>query len=121
MLVQNYYRDTTGRLRWREDEQGSGLPPSALRIVSPYDPTVRYARRGQVTRRQGFLAHVAETCSGDSPNVITDVATMPATSTARAKASPATTSTAARSPAHKARSAEAGTAPTRHPRRPRPR
>ena len=28
----------------------------------------------------GFLAHVTETCSGDSPNVITDVATMPATS-----------------------------------------
>ncbi len=80
VLVQNYHRDAVGRLRWREDEEGSGLPPSANRIVSPYDPTARYARRGQVTRWQGFLAHVTETCSGDSPNVITDVATMPATS-----------------------------------------
>ncbi|WP_202970668.1 transposase [Saccharothrix sp. ALI-22-I] len=80
VLMQNYHVDSTGRLRWREDDEGSGLPPSANRIVSPYDPTARYARRGQVTRWQGFLAHVTETCSGDSPNVITDVATMPATS-----------------------------------------
>jgi hypothetical protein len=40
----------------------------------------RYARRGQVTRWAGYLAHVTETCADDSPNVITDVATMPATS-----------------------------------------
>jgi transposase len=80
VLVQNYHRDCTGRLRWREDDETSGLPPSASRIISPYDLTARYARRGQVTRWQGFLAHVTETCSSDSPNVITDVATMPATS-----------------------------------------
>ncbi|MGW7585917.1 IS1182 family transposase [Kitasatospora sp. NPDC054768] len=80
ILVQNYYWDPAGRLRWRDENDGSGLPPSANRIVSPYDPTARYARRGQVTRWTGFLAHVTETCSGDGPNVITDVATMPATS-----------------------------------------
>ncbi|OXM70283.1 transposase [Amycolatopsis vastitatis] len=80
VLVQNYHWDPTGRLRWRDDDKDSGLPPSANRIVSPYDLTARYARRGQVTRWTGFLAHVTETCSGDSPNVITDVATMPATS-----------------------------------------
>jgi transposase len=80
VLVQNYYRDPSGRLRWRDDEGGSGLPPSAVRIVSPYDLAARYARRGQVTRWTGYLAHVTETCAGDSPNVITDVATMPATS-----------------------------------------
>ncbi|MEW1913734.1 transposase [Kitasatospora sp. NPDC085895] len=78
--MQNYHWDPSGRLRWRDDDNGSGLPPSANRIVSPYDPTARYARRGQVTRWTGFLAHVTETCSGDGPNVITDVATMPATS-----------------------------------------
>ena len=80
ILVQNYHWDPAGRLRWRDDEGGGGLPPSAARIVSPYDPAARYARRGQVTRWTGYLAHVTETCSADGPNVITDVATMPATS-----------------------------------------
>ena len=80
ILVQNYHWNSTGRLRWRDDDDDSGLPPSAKRVVSPYDLTARYARRGQVTRWTGFLAHVTETCSDDGPNVITDVATMPATS-----------------------------------------
>ena len=80
ILVQNYHWDASGRLRWRDDEAGSGLPPSAARIVSPYDLAARYARRGQVTRWTGYLAHVTETCADDGPNVITDVATMPATS-----------------------------------------
>jgi Transposase DDE domain len=77
ILVQNHHRDAAGRLRWRDDDAAAaGLPPSAARIVSPCDPAARYARRGQVTRRAGFLAHVTETCSDDGP----DVATMPATS-----------------------------------------
>ena len=80
ILVQNYHWDAAGRLRWRDDEGDAGLPPSAARIVSPYDPAARYARRGQVTRWTGYLAHVTETCADDGPNVITDVATMPATS-----------------------------------------
>ena len=48
--------------------------------MSPCDLAARYARRGQVTRWTGYLAHVTETCADDAPNVITDVATMPATS-----------------------------------------
>jgi transposase len=80
VLVQNYYWDASGRLRWRDDDGDAGLPPSAARIVSPYDTAARYSRRGQVTRRAGYLAHVTETCADDGPNVITDVATMPATS-----------------------------------------
>jgi transposase len=79
VVVQNYYRDPAGRLRWRDDDGDAGLP-SAARIVSPCDTAARYSRRGQVTRRAGYLAHVTETCADDSPNVITDVATMPATS-----------------------------------------
>lgn len=78
IVVQNYYRDTAGRLRWRTDDEG-GLPPSSRAIVSPYDPTARYARRGQTTRWKGFLAHLTETCSSDGANVITDVATTAAT------------------------------------------
>jgi transposase len=80
VMVQNYHWDAAGRLRWRDDEGDSGLPPSAARIVSPYDLAARYSRRGQVTRWTGYLAHVTETCADDGPNVITDVATMPATS-----------------------------------------
>ena len=80
ILVQNYHWDAAGRLRWRDDDAAAGLPPSAARLVSPCDLAARYARRGQVTRWAGFLAHVTETCSDDGPNVITDVATMSATS-----------------------------------------
>jgi hypothetical protein len=68
------------RLRWRDDDGDARLPPSAARIVSPYDLAARYSRRGQVTRWTGYLAHVTETCTEDGPNIITDVATMPATS-----------------------------------------
>src|SRR5689334_11018995 len=80
ILVQNYHWDPAGRLRWRDDEGGAGPPPSAARIVSPYDLAARYSRRGQVTRWTGYLAHLTETCAEDGPNVITDVATMPAAS-----------------------------------------
>ena len=79
VLLQNYHWDAAGRLRWRDDDD-AGLPPSAARIVSPCDLAARYARRGQVTRWTGYLAHVTETCSADGPDVITDVATMTATS-----------------------------------------
>ncbi|MER5915757.1 IS1182 family transposase [Streptomyces sp. NPDC001982] len=78
ILVQNYSTDAAGRLRWRTPEDG-GLPPSANAVVSPYDTQARYARRGQVTRWKGFLAHVTETCATGGVNVITDVATAPAT------------------------------------------
>jgi transposase len=67
VVVQNYYRDPAGRLRWRDDDGDAGLPPSAARIVSPCDTAARYARRGQVTRWTGYLAHVTETCAEDSP------------------------------------------------------
>jgi transposase len=80
VLVQNYYWDPAGRLRWRDDDGDAGQPPSALRVVSPYDTAARYSRRGQVTRWTGYLAQVTETCDDDAPNVITDVAVMPATS-----------------------------------------
>ena len=78
--MQNYYWDPAGRLRWRDDDGDAGQPPSALRIVSPYDTAARYSRRGQVTRWTGYLAQVTETCDDHAPNVITDVAVMPATS-----------------------------------------
>lgn len=60
IFLQNYCIDAQDRLRWRDSEE-AGLPPSAVAIVSPYDLTARYARRGE-TRWKGFLAHVTETC-----------------------------------------------------------
>ncbi|MFF3325572.1 hypothetical protein [Streptomyces sp. NPDC002889] len=78
IMVQNHYRDAAGRLRWRTDDDG-GLPPWSRAIVSPYDTSARYARRGQTTRWKGFVAHLTETCAPDCANVITDVATTPAT------------------------------------------
>ncbi|MGP4091375.1 transposase [Streptomyces sp. KR55] len=78
IMVQNYYRDAAGRLRWRAEEDG-GLPPSSVAVVSPYDTSARYARRGQTTRWKGFVAHLTETCATEGPNVITDVATTAAT------------------------------------------
>ncbi|MFJ1708446.1 IS1182 family transposase [Kitasatospora sp. NPDC088346] len=74
VVVQNYYRDAAGRLRWRTGEDG-GLPPSALAVVSPYDTTARYVRHGHIIAWKGFAAHLTETCEPDSVNVITDVAT----------------------------------------------
>ena len=50
VLLQNYHWDSAGRLRWRDDDDAAGLPPSAARIVSPYDLAARYSRRGQVAR-----------------------------------------------------------------------
>jgi transposase len=81
IMVQNYHRDTAGRLRWRtaETEGGPGLPPSAQAIVSPYDTSARYARHRHIITWKGFSAHLTETCAPDGPNVITDVATTAAT------------------------------------------
>ncbi|WP_257017140.1 transposase [Streptomyces sp. Ag82_O1-15] len=74
IVVQNYYRDTAGRLRWRTADEG-GLPPYSLAVVSPYDTTARYVRRWHIIRWKGFAAHLTETCASGSVNVITDVAT----------------------------------------------
>jgi hypothetical protein len=36
-------------------------------VVSPYDTTARYARRGQTTRAKGFIAHLTVTCATEDP------------------------------------------------------
>jgi hypothetical protein len=52
IVVQNYYRDAAGRLRWRTADVG-GLPPSSSAIVSPYDTTARYVRHGHIISGRG--------------------------------------------------------------------
>ncbi|WP_228560956.1 transposase [Catenulispora pinisilvae] len=74
IVMQNHFRDTAGRLRWRTADDG-GLLPSSLAIVSPHEATARYVRHGHIINWKGFAAHLTETCAPDSVNVITDVAT----------------------------------------------
>jgi transposase len=88
--VQQYYRviDEHGeQVIWREAGD-HGLPPGRTGIVSPYDLDARYSeKRGKGWR--GYKVHLTETCgqrAGDDPaagqpavpNLITNVATTPA-------------------------------------------
>jgi transposase len=54
------------------------LAPSAERPVSPYDPDVRYATKGDI-RWEGSKVHLTESCDEDLPHLITDVHTTAAT------------------------------------------
>src|SRR4029450_7610807 len=54
------------------------LPPASLLISSPYDPEARYGTKRE-TEWTGYKVHVTETCDDETPNLITDVTTTPAT------------------------------------------
>jgi transposase len=56
----------------------SELPPSGQIISSPYDPEARF-RTKRETSWLGYKVHLTETCDQDTPNLITHVATTPAT------------------------------------------
>lgn len=76
--LQQYYRcddpnEMVIRLR-NSTEQ----PPSAQIISSPYDVEARYKTKRD-TSWIGYKAHLTETCDDDAPNLITHVATTPAT------------------------------------------
>jgi transposase len=62
-------------VRWRTAED---LPPAPLLISSPYDPDARYGKKRD-TEWTGYKVHLTETCDDDTPNLITDVTTTPAT------------------------------------------
>jgi transposase len=72
--VQQFYAGDP--LRWRKAED---LPPAPLLISSPYDPDARY-RKKRETIWTGYKVHLTETCDADTPNIVTDVDTTPATS-----------------------------------------
>jgi hypothetical protein len=64
-------------VKWREAED---LPPAALLISSPHDVEARYSHsRKRRTEWTGYKVHVTETCDADTPHLITDVETTPAT------------------------------------------
>jgi transposase len=54
------------------------MPPAALARRSPYDPEARRAIK-RTTEWTGYMVHLTETCDDDAPHLITDVATVPAT------------------------------------------
>lgn len=64
-----------GEFRFRTDKE---LPPNAQQIVSPYDPDTRWSRK-RSTHWTGYKVHLTETADDDGPNLITHVATTPAT------------------------------------------
>jgi transposase len=94
VLVQNYYLRTDARGReviTRREADEHGLPPAHRRVSSPYDTDARWAAKGEDLFWCGFKVHVTETCDDDTagdegehtdaarPNLITNVATTPAT------------------------------------------
>ncbi len=76
--MRQFYRCTipgAAGIRWRSpDDQ----PPSALLISSPYDAEARYKTKRE-TRWLGYTVHLTETCDDETPNLITQVTTTPAT------------------------------------------
>ena len=61
-------------LRWRTTAE---VPPSAQHSSSPYDPDARYTSKRQ-SPWIGYSVHLTETCEQDTPNLITQVTTTPA-------------------------------------------
>jgi transposase len=73
--VQQYHRDRgdDGHERVHARE-GEDLPPSRQRLASPYDAQARFGTK-RTTGWTGYRLHLTETCDGDLPRLITDVAT----------------------------------------------
>ena len=72
--IQQCYADaTTVRLRTVAD-----LPPAARLIGAPYDVDARLSTKRDTTGN-GYNVHLTETGDADTPNLITDVQTTPAT------------------------------------------
>ena len=72
--LQQYYL-CDGVLTWRE---ATDLPPAAKLIESPYDVESHYSRKRE-TKWVGYKVHLTETCSPDTPHIITHVVTTAST------------------------------------------
>ncbi len=71
--LQQYYGPHD--IRWRTTDD---LPPHAQLIASPYDVDARFATKRE-TSWVGYKVHLTETCDDDTPHLITNVETTPAT------------------------------------------
>lgn len=74
--VQQYYTDQR-QTPWRQEKE-HGLPPSAVRIISPHEVEARYSQKRETTW-EGYKVHLTETCDEEAPHLITQVTTTPAT------------------------------------------
>jgi transposase len=76
MWLQHYHAPdaASGIMRLREPQD---LPPSALLQESPYDPDARFHTKRE-TSWTGYTVHLTETCDVDTPDLITHVATVAA-------------------------------------------
>jgi transposase len=72
--MQQYYLEGE-QVIWR---QPTDLPPNQQLIQSPYDSQARN-RTKRDTNWTGYAVHLTETCDEDTPNLITNVETTPAT------------------------------------------
>jgi transposase len=71
--VQQYYLQDE-EVHWRTEKDS---PPPGQRIHSPYDPEARNRTKRKLNWT-GYAVHLTETCDRDTPNLITDVQTTPA-------------------------------------------
>jgi transposase len=69
------YIDVNGTLVWRDVKD---MPSPAELIASPYDIEARYSTKRRV-EWVGYKVHLTETCDEDTPHVIVNVETTPAT------------------------------------------
>lgn len=68
------YVEHNGRLRWRTAEE---MPAPAELIASPYDAEVRYSTKRSM-EWVGYKVHLTETCDPETPHLIVNVETTPA-------------------------------------------
>jgi transposase len=69
------YVEMEGQLHWRDVKD---IPAPAELITSPYDTEVRYSIKREL-QWVGYKVHFTETCEADTPNLIVNVETTPAT------------------------------------------
>jgi transposase len=62
-------------LRWREVKE---MPAAADQLTSPYDPDARYSTKRDI-EWIGYKVHFTETCDADTPHLVVNVETTPAT------------------------------------------
>jgi hypothetical protein len=55
------------------------MPPPAELVCSPYDPEARYSTKRGDLEWVGYKVHLTETCDPDTPRLLTNVETTPAT------------------------------------------